>query len=219
MTSSSKRPARTLEPGERVVVKTSRQKGPWRQRAGATGTRCAVSGRAGAVRRHGGCSGSTMRPGQGRRREAADVLNGRRRRATMTSRFERRRSGRVLFWLPQAVRSCRSSLPGNVRSAGSGCGSERGIEGLVAGWWAAVAGRKRGDAVRRAPALSTSTGPNPRKRSLDVLQEQLGELPETRAQRTGGGRHLLYRAGGELSQSTGRLDRPAGVDVRCGYRG
>ena len=52
-----------------------------------------------------------------------------------------------------------------------------------------------------------------------VLQERLGELPVTRAQWTGGGRHLLYRANAVLSQSTARLGRPAGVDVRAGDRG
>jgi hypothetical protein len=54
--------------------------------------------------------------------------------------------------------------------------------------------------------------------SLAELEQQLGQLPATRAQLTGKGRHLLYRADLQ-SNSTRQLGKPAGVDLRCGRRG
>jgi hypothetical protein len=57
------------------------------------------------------------------------------------------------------------------------------------------------------------------ERSLDVLQRRLGELPATRAQQTGRGRHLLYTAMIELGNSTRMLGRPEGIDLRGGPRG
>jgi hypothetical protein len=57
--------------------------------------------------------------------------------------------------------------------------------------------------------------------SLEELKDRLGPLPETRAQSTGKGRHLLYAVptGTTVGNSTRRLGSPAGIDLRSGMRG
>jgi hypothetical protein len=58
------------------------------------------------------------------------------------------------------------------------------------------------------------------ERSLYALEAELGELPGTREQRTGRGRHLLYAASGvSLGNSTRPLGDPVGLDLRAGTRG
>ena len=56
------------------------------------------------------------------------------------------------------------------------------------------------------------------ERSLELLESELGDLPPTREQRSGRGRHLLYAAP-TLSNSTAGLGRPPGLDLRSGPRG
>jgi Bifunctional DNA primase/polymerase, N-terminal len=88
---------------------------------------------------------------------------------------------------------------------------------LVAGWW-----REWPDANigLRCDGLCVLDLDAPAgERSFVGLRHRFGSLPETRSQRSGAGRHLLYRATGELSQSTSPLGHPDGVHLRCGERG
>jgi Bifunctional DNA primase/polymerase, N-terminal len=57
------------------------------------------------------------------------------------------------------------------------------------------------------------------ERSLSSLQRQFGQLPASRSQQTGRGRHLLYATEVELGNSTGPLGNPEGIDLRGGSRG
>ena len=59
------------------------------------------------------------------------------------------------------------------------------------------------------------------ERSLLTLEAELGDLPETREQHTGRGRHLLYAIpdGASLGNSTRPLGGPPGLDLRAGARG
>jgi hypothetical protein len=57
--------------------------------------------------------------------------------------------------------------------------------------------------------------------SLSRLQEELGELPASREQRSGRGWHLLFGLAGEaaIGNSTAALGDPPGLDLRAGARG
>jgi Bifunctional DNA primase/polymerase, N-terminal len=57
------------------------------------------------------------------------------------------------------------------------------------------------------------------ERSLVRLEGELGELPPTREQHTGRGRHLLYAVEEPIGNSTRPLGDPAGLDLRGGSRG
>jgi hypothetical protein len=59
------------------------------------------------------------------------------------------------------------------------------------------------------------------ERSLSRLEDQLGELPATRAQASGRGRHLFYRLPehAAVGNSTFPLGYPPGLDLRAGRRG
>jgi Bifunctional DNA primase/polymerase, N-terminal len=59
------------------------------------------------------------------------------------------------------------------------------------------------------------------RRSLQELEWQLGELPETRGQSSGRGEHRLYSTPPEvlLGNSTAPLGHPRGLDLRAGARG
>jgi hypothetical protein len=56
------------------------------------------------------------------------------------------------------------------------------------------------------------------ERSFERLQIELGGLPASREQQTGGGRHLLFAANLD-SNSTRPLGNPPGIDLRGGQRG
>lgn len=55
--------------------------------------------------------------------------------------------------------------------------------------------------------------------SLDRLEHRLGQLPATRAAKTGKGRHLFFTCPTLIGNSTAPLGRPQGIDLRGGTRG
>ena len=59
------------------------------------------------------------------------------------------------------------------------------------------------------------------EQSLELIQHKHGQLPATRVQQTGKGRHLLYRTprNMQLGNSTRFLGSPPGLDLRAGSRG
>ncbi len=58
------------------------------------------------------------------------------------------------------------------------------------------------------------------ERSLRTIEAELGELPATREQASGRGRHLLYAVEDEsIGNSTRALGDPPGLDLRAGARG
>jgi hypothetical protein len=59
------------------------------------------------------------------------------------------------------------------------------------------------------------------RRSLNKLESELGELPESRGQRSGRGEHRFYSTPGidSIGNSTAPLGDPPGLDLRAGTRG
>jgi hypothetical protein len=59
------------------------------------------------------------------------------------------------------------------------------------------------------------------RHSLDKLESELGELPETRGQCSGRGEHRFYSTPGvdSIGNSTSPLSDPPGLDLRAGTRG
>jgi hypothetical protein len=117
---------------------------------------------------------------------------------------------------------------GNGRRCGSPGKHPRGVYGLshattdpeqVEVWWY---GQPQANIGLRCDGLVVlDVDGREGERSLRRLEAELGELPETREQRTGRGRHLLYAvpADENLGNSTRPLGEPAGLDLRAGSRG
>lgn len=117
---------------------------------------------------------------------------------------------------------------GNGRRCGSPGKHPRGFYGLhdattdperVEGWWY---GQPQANVGMRCDGLLVlDVDGREGERSLVRLEAELGELPPTREQHTGRGRHLLYAvpADENLGNSTRPLGDPAGLDLRAGRRG
>jgi hypothetical protein len=124
----------------------------------------------------------------------------------------------------------------SVTAAGCSCGHNcgrigkhpRGVFGLrhastdprrVEAWWH---GQPRANIGMRCDALlAFDLDGTAGRRSLEQLEWELGELPETRGQTTGRGEHRYYATPAEvlLGNSTAPLGHPAGLDLRGGDRG
>jgi hypothetical protein len=117
-------------------------------------------------------------------------------------------------------------------SCGNRCGRvgkhPRGLLGLrsassdperVEAWWWAQPEANIGLRCDRLLVFDLD-GPAGRD-SLSRLQEELGELPATREQRSGRGWHFLFGLAGEaaIGNSTAALGDPPGLDLRAGTRG
>jgi hypothetical protein len=117
-------------------------------------------------------------------------------------------------------------------SCGSDCGSPgkhpRGVYGLshattnaeqVEAWWW---GQPQANIGLRCDGLLVLDVDGPEgERSLVRLEAELGELPPTREQASGRGRHLLLSlpVDASIGNSTRPLGDPAGLDLRAGARG
>jgi len=117
-------------------------------------------------------------------------------------------------------------------SCGARCGREgkhpRGVYGLksattnlrqVEAWWH---GQPTANIGWRQDGLVAFDLDGPQgRRSLQELEWDLGELPETRGQQSGRGQHRFYRVPLEalVGNSTAPLGSPPGLDLRGGSRG
>jgi hypothetical protein len=87
----------------------------------------------------------------------------------------------------------------------------------VARWWATWPDANIG--MRADSLLVVDVDGEAGEKSLLGLQHLYGQLPASRAQATGRGRHLFYATEVELGNSTNPLGRPDGIDLRAGTRG
>jgi hypothetical protein len=117
-------------------------------------------------------------------------------------------------------------------SCGSSCGRPgkhpRGLYGLksattdlarVEAWWF---GQPQANIGLRCDGLVAFDLDGPQgRRSLQELEWELGELPETRGQQSGRGQHRFFRVPPEalVGNSTHTLGNPPGLDLRGGDRG
>jgi hypothetical protein len=117
-------------------------------------------------------------------------------------------------------------------SCGSRCGRPgkhpRGFYGLksattdpnqIEAWWF---GQPQANIGLRCDGLVAFDLDGPQgRRSLQELEWELGELPETRGQCSGRGQHRFYRVPPEalVGNSTHALGNPPGLDLRGGNRG
>jgi Bifunctional DNA primase/polymerase, N-terminal len=124
---------------------------------------------------------------------------------------------------PTASGGCSCGAPcGRVgKHPRDGLGLRRASADLVrvAAWWRAEPQANIGMRCDGLVVLDLD-GPEG-ERSLERLQADLGELPESRVQLSGHGSHRLYAVPAEqaLSQSAFALGYPPGVDIRAGKRG
>jgi hypothetical protein len=118
--------------------------------------------------------------------------------------------------------SCRSAGCGNAgKHPRAGLGlrfASRNLETLAA-WWAAWPDANIG--LRCDELVVFDLDGLGGEASFEKLEHRFGRLPETRAQRTGTGRHLLYAvpADANVGNSTRGLGSRAGIDLRSGTRG
>jgi Bifunctional DNA primase/polymerase, N-terminal len=114
--------------------------------------------------------------------------------------------------------SCRRSCGsiGKHPRGGFGLTHASNDPGTVASWWITWPLANLG--LRCDGLLALDVDGQTGEQSLEHLESELGRLPATRTQRTGSGRHLLFRAHVD-SNSTRGLGSPPGIDVRGGDRG
>jgi hypothetical protein len=89
----------------------------------------------------------------------------------------------------------------------------------IASWWHGQPGANIG--LRCDGLLVFDLDGAKGRRSLEQLEWDLGELPESRGQKSGRGEHRFYRLPSESSvgNSTAPLGSPPGLDLRAGRKG
>jgi hypothetical protein len=118
--------------------------------------------------------------------------------------------------------SCRNPDCGSIGKhprGGLGLAHASSDPRTVAAWWDWWPTANVG--LRCDGMLVVDIDGEPGEESLEHLERRLGRLPATRAQQTGGGRHLLYTvpADVELGNSTSSVGSPTGLHLRAGKRG
>jgi hypothetical protein len=110
----------------------------------------------------------------------------------------------------------RCGKPGKHPFGGYGLSHASVDPDQIAAWW-----QKRPDAnvgMRCDGLLVIDVDSDDGARSLAVLEQELGPLPETWRQTTGRGQHLVYAAD-TSGNSTRPLGSPPGLHLRAGRRG